>query len=243
LHKGFSGTSPKHSASDGANTLSVAHVEDTTEFSSGLQLNNNGPITANVTVTYVDVDDPTGGAPGALYSRDIPVPVNSATAIANVIRWALRSHSADPTGRRGFLLISSGQPVTAQASLVNNVSGDPAWLDATTAAAKSFTLLGAATLDLSISVSSRLVISVPAGPTANVKLMAFNPDGTPALFDPVTVQVVGGGQFFTDDLAGFLGLPSGFLGSLTLNSNVPVLGLNLERIGSAGGFAAPIHPR
>src|SRR5262249_46995537 len=104
--KGFSGTSPKHVATGGANTLSGAYVEDTTDFSSGLQLNNNGPITANVTATFVDVGDPTGGASGTQYSRDIPAPVNGATAIANVIRWALRSDGADPTGKRGFLLIS-----------------------------------------------------------------------------------------------------------------------------------------
>jgi hypothetical protein len=214
-----------------------------TKFSSGLQLNNNGPITANVTATFVDVGDPTGGTSGTRYSRDIPVAVNSASPIANVIRWAMRSGSVVPTGRRGFLLISSAQPVTAQVSLVNNISRDPAWLDATAAVANSFTLLGAANPDSSIPVRSRLVISVPDGSTANVKLMAFNPDGTPALSDQITIQVVGGGQFFTDDLAGFLGLPPGFLGSLTLTSNVPVLGLNLERTDSAGGFVAPIRQR
>jgi subtilisin family serine protease len=241
--KGFSGASPKHSTSDGTNTLSIAYVEDTAEFSSSLQLNNNGPFTANVTATFVAVDDPTGGTSGTPYSRDIPVAVNSGSPIANVIRWAMRSGSAEPTGRRGFLLISSAQRVTAQVSLVNSVSKDPAWLETKAAVADSSTLLGAANPDSSMPVRSRLVISVPAGPTANVRLMAFNLDGTPAISEQVTIQVVGGGQFFTDDLAGFLGLPPGFLGSLTINSNVPVLGLNLERTDSAGGFVAPIRPR
>ncbi len=238
---GFSGTAPAHSVTDGGKTLLVAYVEDTTAFSSNLQLNNNGAFTAVSTVRFIDVADPTGGTPGTSSSRDIAVRVNSATAIPNVIRWALRSDSTEPLGKRGFLEITSPQIITALASIVNNTSFDPAITDTEVTRGSSFTPI-IVKLEAPAG-SSRVAIANPGSTAANVDLMPFNPAGTPALDAPVRIPVVGGAQFFTDDIVGFLGLPPIFLGSMTINANVPVLIFNQERTESNTGFVVPVHSR
>jgi hypothetical protein len=76
-----------------------------------------------------------------------------------------------------------------------------------------------------------------------VDIMAFNANGTPALAAPVRVRVVGGGQMFTDDIVGQLGLGMIFSGSMTFSSDAPVLMFNQERANDNTGATVPVHPR
>jgi hypothetical protein len=231
---GFSGAEPVRNIADGSNTLSVAYVEDTGDFRSDLQLNNNGSSTANVTVTFIDVADPSGVIAGTRSSRDIPVEVNSATMIQDVIRWALGTGGPDPLGKRGFLLISSPQAITVQVSMQDTTSGDPAISDEVVAASNSFTPM--------IAKSSRVAIANPGTTPANLDLMPFNANGTPALFFPLRIRVVAGGQSFTDDIVMRLGLSPTFVGSMTITSDVPVLVFNQARTGNTGAVV-PVYPR
>jgi N-acetylneuraminic acid mutarotase len=235
LDGGFSGAEPVHKLTDGSSTQVIGYVEDTDDFSTSLLLNNPGGFTADVTVLFFDVGDPAGGTAGDVSSRDLQVHVNSATSISDIVRWVLRSSSATPTGKRGFLVITSPQTVTAQVSLVNRATADPANLDSGGAASNGFT-------SFILAGATRVAITNPGTTLANVDLAAFNPDGSPA-GAPTRIQVVGRGQFFTEDIAPFLTLPTGFVGSMTVRSDAPVIVLNQERTPDNRGAIVPVHPR
>ena len=51
------------------------------------------------------------------------------------------------------------------------------------------------------------------------------------------------GQFSTDDIAGFLGLPPTFSGSMTVSSDAGVVVFNQERTSDNTGAVVPVHPR
>ena len=242
---GSSGALPVHNVADGSNALLVAYVEDTAAFRTDLQLNNNGPFTADVAIQFIDVADPTGGTPGVSNGREIQVRVNSATSIANIIRWALGSDSGDPTGKRGFLVISSPQTITALATIVNAANSDPASIDAAAGIVKGFSplIIRVEPLDPAPTVSSRVAIANPGTAAANVDLLPFNPNGTPALAAPVRVKVAGGGQLFTADIVGLLGLPPTFAGSLAVSSDAPVVVFNQELGADNNGAVIPVHSR
>src|SRR5205823_4671947 len=57
---------------------------------------------------------------------DLAVAINSGAPIADIVRWALRDGSGVVSGKRGFLVVQTPQAVTAQARLIDKVSGDPA---------------------------------------------------------------------------------------------------------------------
>ncbi len=235
LDGGFSGAEPVHKLTDGSSNQVVGYVEDTDAFSTSLLLNNSGGFTANVTVLLFDVGDPAGGTAGEVSTRDLQVRVNSATSVSDIVRWVLGSSSETPSGKRGFLVITTPQTVTAQVSLVNRATADPANLDSGGAVSNAFT-------SFVLAGATRVAITNPGTTLANVDLAAFNPDGSPA-GAPARVQVVGRGQFFTEDIAPFLTLPAGFVGSMTVRSNVPVMVLNQERTPDNRGAIVPVHPR
>jgi len=236
---GFSGTQPERRASDGARTLVVAHVEDNEIYRSKLQVSNLAPFSANVTVRFVDIGDPSGGSAGTSTSRDVLVRTNSATITDDVIRWVLRDASGVPSGKRGFLVITSPQLVTALATTTHNGSLDPSITDTATLLTASFT---PAVVSFAPDGSSRVAISNSGTTPATVELRPFNRDGTPARAEPFVVEVVAGGQFFTDDIVAAMGLPSEFFGWLVVNANAPVAVSHQRKAGNTG-MVMPIYRR
>src|SRR5262249_16806580 len=206
-------------------------------------LNNTGLITANVTVRFIDVVDKTGATPGTVSSRDIPIRVNSGTPITDVIRWVLRDPSPTPSGKSGFLVITTPQPITAQAHIINSSSGDPVIPDqqatrnsASTPLILRFEPFGPGTP----LVSSRIAISNPGASTAHAQLTAYYPSGSVGA--TLNVSVVGGGEFFTEDIVGVMGLPPIFQGWMTLASDSSVLVFNQRRSGDTGALV-PVFAR
>ncbi len=243
---GFSGTQPVRGVSDESSTVLLGYVEDGDVVGSHLRLSNTGPITANVTVRFVDVLDPSGETAGTDFTRDIPVRRNSATVIENVIRWVIRGDPETPAFRRGFLAITSPQPISGVASITNNLSRDPAMTDAARSLTSSFTPLILRLESLSPTqsgiTSSRLVISNPGAATANVQLTPIQANGTPALPMPFAVRVVGRGQFYTDDIVADMGLGPLFFGWMTVTSDAPVVVYSQRKNGD-GGATVPVYPR
>jgi len=245
-NKQFSGLDPAHAAADASSTVLVPYVEDTTEFSTALEISNPGSITANVTVHFFD------GASGAQSARDIAVAINSGSPISDIVRWALRSTSTTPSGKRGFIVVTTSQgAVTAQARLVNMASGDPAVPESNAAISSGFSPVLVrvdpfafskveAAASTPTTSQSRFSLSNPGPTAANVQLVANNATGSPATSVPFVVTVPPNGQFFSDNLALDMGLPPVFLGSVTIQSDVPVLVYNHRQIGD-GGSTVPVH--
>jgi hypothetical protein len=159
----------------------------------------------------------------------------------------LRDQSGVPSGKRGFIVITSPQVVTAQAEIIQRNSFDPGMTDTTTAMMNSLTPLvlrvepfgQGASDDRGGLASSRIAISNPGAAAANVQLVVFNSSGTPA--GRLTVRVVGGGEFFTEDIVGAVGLPPIFQGSMTITSDAPVLVYNQRSSGETGAVV-PVFP-
>jgi hypothetical protein len=262
--KGYSGFEPVRSAADVASTVYVPYVEDTTSFATSLLVNDPGTVPANVTVTLVDAEDPTGATGGTASSRDVPLSVNAATSIPDIVRWVLRETTTTPTGKRGFLIVTTPQGVTAQARIVDKVTNDPstpanetqlasafspllvrveplplAGLASTEASPLALASLAATASSGSSTTFSRFAISNPGSSPATVELAAVNATGG-APVQPLVVTVAPNGQFFTEDAAGAMGLPPVFLGWISVRSDVPVLVYNQRRSGDAGD-AVPVH--
>jgi hypothetical protein len=251
-NKNFSGLDPSRSAADASSTVLVPYVEDTTEFSTALEISNPGSITANVTVHFFDTGDRNGGVPGVESTRDIAVAINSGAPIADIVRWALRSTSTTPSGKRGFIVVTTSQgAVTAQAKLVNMASGDTAVPESNAAISAgfspvlvrvdqfAFSKVEAASATPTTS-RSRFALSNPGPTMATVQLIANNATGSPATPVPFVVTIAPHAQYFHDDLALDMGLPPVFLGSVTVQSDVPVLVYN-HRMTGDGGSAVPVH--
>jgi N-acetylneuraminic acid mutarotase len=260
---GFSGFEPIRTSQDAASAVYVPYVEDTTSFATTLLVNNPGGVPANVTVTLVDAEDPTGVSGGTATSRDVLVPINGATSIPDVVRWVLRDTTTAPDGKRGFLVVTTPQTVTAQAKIVDRATLDPAVAQnetsltsafspllvrvaplpfavtgtAATSAAASATL--AATAATTGTTLSRFALSNPGSAPATVELAAVNATGgAPAA--PFVVTLAPNGQLFTEDLVAATGLPPLFLGWLTIRSDQPVLIYNQRRSGDTGDVV-PVH--
>jgi hypothetical protein len=249
--KTFSGLDPSHGVADASSTVLVPYVEDTTAFSTALEISNPGSITANVTVHFFDTGDATGGSSGTQSTRDIAVAINSGAPIADIVRWVLRSTSTTPSGKRGFIVVTTSQgAVTAQARIVDKASGDPAVPESNAAISSGFSPVlvrvdpfAFAKVDAAAAapstMQSRFSLSNPSPTTATVQLIANNATGSPA-GAPFVVTLAPNGQFFSDDLARDMGLPPVFLGSVTVQSDVPVLVYN-QRMTGDGGSAVPVH--
>ena len=254
VNKNFSGFLPVRHIADAASVVSVPYVEDTTVFSSTLEINNPGTIPANVTVRFTD------GATGVVTSRDLVVAINSAAPIADVIRWVLRSTGTTPSGKRGFIVVETPQAVTAQGRLITKANGDPAVPDQMTGLATAFspillqvssfsTLSPESAVGTPVALAggaaapsspvSRFAVSNPGSDTAIVEIGALNASGSAAA-PPLVVTLAPHQQFFTESLAGNIGLPPIFLGSVTLRSSAPVLIYNHRRTGAVGA-AVPTH--
>jgi Kelch motif protein len=253
--RGYSGFEPVRSAADPASTVYVPYVEDTAAFSTTLLLNNPTLLPADVTVTLVDTEDASGASSGTATSRDVPLPVNAAMSIPNVVRWVLNSTATKPSGKHGFLVVTTPQALTAQAKIVDAVTGDPAVpqnesaIDnafspllirvepisfAVTAPAASTPLAAeAAAATTSQTTLSRFALSNPGSIAATVELSAVNASGG-APTPPFSVTLPPNAQLFTEDLVGTMGLPPLFLGWLTVQSDMPVLVYNQRRSGDSG---------
>jgi len=252
----FSGTTPVHSASDASSTVVVPYVEDTTAFATALEISNPGSITANVTVHFVETDDATGATSGVETTRDIPVAINSALPIADIVRWAQRSTATTPSGKHGFAVVTTPQSVTAQARIVDKANTDPATpdsnasvingfsplllrIDQTSFAQTSFAQAPVAAPATPASTSqTRFALGNPGATTATVQLIAFNASGSQA--GTLTVNVAPNGQFFTENLAQAMGLPPVFLGWVQVQSTSPVVVYNHRRTNGAGA-TVPVH--
>ncbi len=255
----FNGINPVHGLSDTASTSFVSYVEDTTAFSTALELSNPGPITANVTVKFVQTSDATGASSGLEHSRDIPVAVNSGAPIADIVRWTQFSTATTPSGQHGFLVVTTPQEVTAQGRLVDKSSTDPARVDGSALTGGFSPLLihvgqlpfftanpDMANVELSIdaaaaatpTTASRVALSNPGSAPITVNLTAFNATGSVA--GTISVTVAGDGQYVTEDLASAMGLPPVFLGWVQIQASGTVLVYNHRRTGTAGG-TVPVH--
>jgi hypothetical protein len=250
--KNYSGLDPSHGTADASSSVLVPYVEDTTEFSTALEISNPGSITANVTVHFFDTGDATGGSSGTESTRDIAVSINSGAPIADIVRWALRSTSTTPTGKRGFIVVTTSQgAVTAQARLVNKISGDSAAPESNAAISSGFSPVlvridpfAFAKVDAAAATpatsQSRFSLSNPGSTMATVQLVANNATGSPATSVPFVVTLQPHAQFFSANLALDMGLPPVFLGSLSIQSDAPVLVYNHRQIGD-GGSVVPVH--
>jgi len=248
----FSGSTRSHGALDASPTAFVAYVEDTTVFATALELSNPGAVTANATVHFVEAGDPSGGLPGVDHARDVAVAVNSAAPIADVVRWSQTSTATSPSGKRGFLIVTAPQPLTAQARLVDRTSLDPATVDAGLVVTglspvllriDQLPLFGAepeADAAATPSSQSRFAVSNPGASPVAVQIAAFNATGSAA--GTITVTVAGKGQFFTENLGAAMGLPPVFLGWIAIQATGPVLIYNHRRTGTAGA-TVPVHAR
>jgi Kelch motif len=262
---GYSGFEPVRGASDAASSVYIPYVEDTTAFSTSLLVSNPTLVPADVTVTYVDAEDTTGGTSGTASSRDVPVAINADLSLPDIVRWVLRETTTTPSGKHGFLVVTTPQGVTAQAKIVDSVTLDPATppLAASVTSAFSPFLVrvepvsfvqsaGAtgATADLALASAagggtttalSRFALSNPGSTTATVELSAVNASGGSPT-QPVVITLPANAQFFTEDLVTAMGLPPLFLGSLIVQSDVPVLVYNQRRSGDTGD-AIPVYPQ
>lgn len=250
--RGYSGFEPVRSVADASSTIYVPYAEDSTAFSTSLLISNTTLTPADVTVTFVDDADTTGTTSGIASSRDLPLAPNADSSIPDVVRWALRQTSATPTGKHGFLVVTTPQAVMAQGKIVDNVTSDPAipGLDAAVTSAFSPFLIRlepitfivspggsaaapAATGGTSSTALSRFAVSNPGASTATVELSAISATGGPET-QPVVVTLAPNAQLLTEDLVSRMGLPPIFLGSLVVRSDTPVLVYNHRRSGDTG---------
>jgi hypothetical protein len=245
---GFSGTRPAHTLADATSTVVIPYVEDTSAFSTALEISNPGPITANVTVQFVDTSDTSGATSGTDATRDVPVPVNSAAPIADIVRWVRHDPATAHSGKRGFLVVTTPQSVTAHARIIDNNNQDPAIPDsnAVTGAFSPllvrveplpFALGGAAT---SPNSQSRFALSNPGAAPAAVRLLAYSATGGPASSHTLDLTLAPHGQFFSDNVAATMGLPAAFIGWVSIQSSAPVSVYNHRRTGDVG-TTVPVH--
>jgi hypothetical protein len=247
--KKFSGFAPVHTLADATSSVVVPYVEDTSAFSTALEISNPGPITANVTVRFLDTSDNSGATSDVEATRDIPVAVNSALPIADIVRWVRRDTSTTRSGKHGFLVVTTPQGVTAQARIVDNANLDPAIPDSGGVTNGSSPMLvrveplpfapigEAGTTPTS---QSRFALSNPGATAATVRLLAFNATGAAATSHPFIVTLAPHGQFFSDNVAATMGLPSVFLGWVEVQSSAPVGVYNHRRTGTVGA-TVPLH--
>jgi putative Ig domain-containing protein len=95
--------------------LRIRFISDTREFRSNLGINNLAGQPASVRVSLVDNN-------GLVTAQTtVQVPANGLTQINNVVQL----EDSKVTGREGYLLLSSNQPIRAWASLVDTTSLDP----------------------------------------------------------------------------------------------------------------------
>jgi len=256
----FTGSNPVHGLSETAGTQFVSYVEDSAAFSTALELSNPGPITANVTVRFVQTGDSSGTSSGTEFSRDLPVAVNSGAPIADIVRWAQFSTATTPSGQHGFLVVTTPQGVTAQGRLVDRSSTDPVTVDsgalvggfspllirvgqlpffqASPAAAGAPPTELAAAAAATPTTASRVALSNPSTAPVTVNLTAFNATGSVA--GTFSVTLAPDGQFFTEDLGSSMGLPPVFLGWVQIQASSAVLVYNHRRTGTAGA-TVPVH--
>jgi hypothetical protein len=257
----FNGTNLVHGLSDTGSTSFVSYVEDSTAFSTALELSNPGPTTANVTVRFVQTSDASGASSGAEFSRDIPVAVNSAAPIADIVRWTQFSTATTPAGQHGFLVVTTPQGVTAQGRLVDRSSTDPAMVDGgalsggfspllirvdqlpfsqvnPALASAPPTELAAAAAAATPTTASRVALANPGSAPITVNLTAFNATGSVA--GTLSVTVAPDGQFFTENLGAAMGLPPVFFGWVQIQASGRVLVYNHRRTGTAGA-TVPVH--
>jgi hypothetical protein len=249
--RGYSGFEPVRSMTDAASTVYAPYVEDTTAFSTSLVVSNPTLLPADVTVTFVDTEDETGGSSGTASSRDFPLAANADMSIPDVVAWVLDTATTTPTGKHGFVVVTTPQAVTAQAKVVDNVTLDPATPGLEGAVTSAFSpllirveplsfveLAGSSPVTAAAAATpttalSRFAVSNPGTTTATVELSAINANGG-APTTPFVVTLLPNAQFFTEDLVSAMGLPPLFLGSLTVRSDVPVLVYNDRRSGDTG---------
>jgi hypothetical protein len=73
-------------------------------------------------------------------------------------------------------------------------------------------------------------------------LRPFDETGIEATKAPIMIRVAPGGQYFTQDIVQSLGLPSTFLGWLSISSDNPVSIYNHRLMGDTGAIV-PFRPR
>ena len=116
---------PKVSVSSG--TSRIPFVVDNEEFRTNLGVNNLGDQMATTTVSLVDSN-------GFLLGRKtLTVPPKGLTQVPHIVRFL--EDSAQITGREGYLLLESDQPVLGWASQIDNLTLDPSLQISTSEAA------------------------------------------------------------------------------------------------------------
>ena len=243
-----SGALPNHSSGDASSSAQVAYVEDSATFSTALEISNPGPVTANATVHFFETDS-SGGA-GVEHTRDLPVASNSGAPTVDVVRWATHDTSSTPSGKHGFVVVTSPQGVTAQARMVDRGSADVTVPEGGAISSGFSPLL--IRIEPFSSVPSpnapaagsttvtRFALSNPGSAPITVSLTAFNANGSAG--GSLSVTVAAHGQFLTENLGAAMGLPPIFLGWVSAQSSGPVLVYNHRRSGNLGA-TVPVHAR
>jgi hypothetical protein len=256
IYGSYSGFQPVHDVAEAASTVYVPYVEDTGSYATALQISNPGSVTANVTVRFVD------GVTGATASRDLPVAINSATALENVVRWVQRKDAGAVTGQRGYIVVTTPQAVTAQARLTTLQTQDIGWPVQGAPLASSFTtgmvrieplvlakepgnvpeLLRAPGQDAGAPTgASRVALANTGSTPATVEITAVNASGSTVGTKPVVITVPAGRQFLTENIGAVLDVPPVFYGWASIRSTSPLLIYHHRALAGGAGVVLPIH--
>ena len=145
--------------------LRIRFISDTREFRSNLGINNLAGQLASVRVSLVDNN-------GLLITQTtVQVPANGLTQINNV----LQLEDSNVTGREGYLLLSSNQPIRAWASLVETTSLDPSLQLATNEASNRLLVPSSVANER---FSTALVVINASATDGSVNLISRTPAGS-----------------------------------------------------------------
>ncbi|MEW5976819.1 MAG: putative Ig domain-containing protein [Acidobacteriota bacterium] len=177
--------------------LRVRFVADTPELRSNLGINNVGEVAASVAVSWIDNN-------GLLVAqKTVSVPAHGLRQIDHIGRFLEDEEAA--TGREGYLLLSSTQPIEAWSSQVDNLTQDPS-LQVAARQGASRLVIPSSVANARFRTAVMIVNLRPIKGT--VDLTAFTPKGT-AQAVVTHVDIAAGGFLYISDFYRTAGLQSG----------------------------------
>jgi YVTN family beta-propeller protein len=203
---------------------------DTGSFRTNLGINNLSGISINATVSLV------GGNGNVLASQIYGISPKGLTQVGNVNRSLLGLSEASST--TGSLVVTSNQPISGFASIIDNVSQDPSL---EVAAQKGDSRLLIPSVTNRGAFRSNLVLRNLSGFEANVNLVARDSSGS-IIASRNGLMIPSSGSFESDDVLTLLGAVDAF-GPLEIQSQNSALLIATSRVfstnasgGSNGGF-------
>jgi uncharacterized protein len=196
----FSGVNPSRAGRN----LVLPYLQESSDFRTNLGLNNPGPVSANVTLSFVD---DAGVIEGTLHTI---LPPHTLTQLNRILR--LLSGSEGISKLEGGLLITADQDLFAWTSLIDNLSQDPALAVAQSRGAARWLIPSTTSLG---NFRSSLALRNLDNGTAQVELKARAPNGD--LQSTFTTPIAGQGMLVSKDIRAELGLAGSF-GPLEITS-------------------------